>query len=244
MQVINISRRDLDKLPKLQLSNKVFNTEGKLLVYEYKKGWQIFREVLKIYYLHEDEQYLADKMNVVNQLLANKDVINMEELVLPESLVTVNGQIRGFSMPYIENAVNLQTMLNNPNVRLKRKLEILKEILLILKKVESLKDLSGKFYLGDIHEGNFIWDIDSQKIKAVDLDSSYINNSAVSISKYITFNQYFENMPEKYPIESKSNRIIPNRESSLACFWYMFLNALSGEQVYQWSMNEYYNYIS
>ncbi len=244
MQVINISRRNLDKMNRLPLSNKVFNTEGELFIYDHKNNWRNSRELLKIYFLYEDEQYLADKMNVVNQLLANKEAIDMEELVLPEALVTVSGQIRGFSMPYIENAVNLQVMLDNPKVRLKRKLEILKEILLILKKVESLKDMSGKFYLGDIHEGNFIWDVDSQKIKAVDLDSSYINDSAISISKYLTFNQYFENMPEKYPIEPKSNRIIPNRESSLACFWYMFLNALSGEQVYNWSMNKYYNYIS
>ena len=121
MQVINISRRNLDKMNRLPLSNKVFNTEGELFIYDHKNNWRNSRELLKIYFLYEDEQYLADKMNVVNQLLANKEAIDMEELVLPEALVTVSGQIRGFSMPYIENAVNLQVMLDNPKVRLKRK---------------------------------------------------------------------------------------------------------------------------
>lgn len=243
MQTINITERNLKKLPLLQISNQVYNTEGRLYIYEHKNNWKNARDVLKIYF-SQDEQSIADKMYVISQLLANKEYIDMPELVLPNALAVVGGNIQGFSMPLIENNVNMQLLLNNPNVRLKAKLNYLKQIITILKKVEDIKELSGKFFLGDIYEGNFIWDVDTQKVKAVDLDSSYIKDSKVSVSKFLTFNQYLENNPEKYPIDKESYRVIPNRETSIASFWYMFLNVISGDQAYLWSMNEYYNYLS
>ena len=225
MQVTSLTKRTLNKLPELQVSNKVVNTEGKLYIYDHKDKWQYLRELLKIYYRQTDG-YLADKINVVSQLLANKNIINMPELILPTSLVAVDKNIVGFSMPFIENNVNMTLFLNNPRVNLEQKIKYLKEILELLQKITKIKELEGNFYLGDIHEANFILDLDEQIIKAVDMDSSFINNSKISISKYLIHNKNLLDNPEKYP--HQNDLIIPNNNTTILCFIYMLLNSLSG----------------
>ena len=90
----------------------------------------------------------------------------MDELVMPSALVSVDKELRGYMMPYIESSINMKVFLNNPNVSLKDKLRYLKEILEILNKIEHIHELEGNFYLGDIHEANFIFDANDQKNKS------------------------------------------------------------------------------
>ena len=241
MKVISISKRKLKRLPNLQLSGKVFNTEGQLFIYDEKNKWDHFNELLKIYY-NQTDAYLADKIYIISQLIASGKYLDIPELVLPTSLVSVDGEITGFAMPYIENNINLSLLLKNPKVNIKQKLEYLKEILALLEKINNIKQLENKFFLGDIHEGNFILDIDEQIVKAVDLDSSYINNSSISVSKYLTFNSKITNNPIKYP-HDEEGRAIPNKNTTMLCFIYMLLNSLSNSEVSYWSMNEFYNYL-
>lgn len=241
MKVISVSKRKLKKMPTLQLSHKVFNTEGKLYVYDEKNKWNHFNELLKIYF-NQSDAYLANKIYIISQLIASSEYLDMPELVLPKSLVSVDGEINGFAMPYIENNINLSLLLKNPKVNIKQKLEYLKEILALLEKISKIKQLEDKFFLGDIHEGNFILDIDEQIIKAVDLDSSYINNSSIAVSKYLTFNSKITNNPIKYP-HDEEGRAIPNKNTTMLCFIYMLLNSLSNSEVCYWSMNEFYNYL-
>lgn len=243
MKVLALSERELKRLPELQLSKKIVNTEAKLYLYEHKDKWYHLKELIKIYYIQNDE-YMADKIYVVSQLIANLADMDLRSLVLPTSLVTVRGDIQGFSMPYIENNVNMSLLLGNPKVKLKTKLQYLREIFKILENIEGIKELEDNFFLGDIHEANFILDIDEQMIKAVDLDSAYINESAISVSKFLTINEKIINNPVKYPFEEKSDRPIPNHNTSILSFIYMLLNSLSGESSYRWSMEEYYRYLS
>ena len=241
MKVISISKRKLKRLPNLQLSGKVFNTEGQLFIYDEKNKWDHFNELLKIYY-NQTDAYLADKIYIISQLIASGKYLDIPELVLPTSLVSVDGEITGFAMPYIENNINLSLLLKNPKVNIKQKLEYLKEILALLEKINNIKQLENKFFLGDIHEGNFILDIDEQIVKAVDLDSSYINNSSISVLKYLTFNEKINNNIIKYP-HDEEGRAIPNKNTTMLCFIYMLLNSLSNSEVSYWSMNEFYNYL-
>lgn len=243
MKVLALSERELKRLPELPLSNKIVNTEAKLYIYNHKDKWNYLKEIIKLYYIKTDE-YMSDKIYVVGQLLANLAKMDIRELVLPSSLVTVRGDLQGFSMPYVENNVNMSLLLNNPKVKLDMKIKYLREIFGILEKVEGIKELEGKFFLGDIHEANFILDIDEQMIKAIDMDSSYINGSSISISKFLTMNDKLINNPIKYPIELETDRPIPNHNTSILSFIYMLLNSLSGDSSYRWSIEDYYEYLN
>ncbi len=238
MNIIELRKRDLLKLDTLKIHNKVLNTEGKLYIYSYKNKWIRKNEVLKIYFMNN---LIDKKIDVVKNLLLNKKHINVQELVLPTSLVSIDSNLSGFSMPYISNNINLVLLLKNNNVMLSKKIEFLKSIYKIIEKLDKIKKLDNNFFLGDIHESNFIFDTKKQIIRAVDIDSSYINNSYISPAKYLTVNKKIINM-NKYPF--KDNNPIPNTNTSILCFIYMLLNVLSNDNSYYWSIDEYYNYLN
>lgn len=244
MKVINISKRDLRKMPPLNLSKQILNKEAKLYIHDFKKKYHHQKDLLKIYY-NQTPFYIADKIHIISKLIATFEKIEMKELVLPTSLVSLDSQISGFSMPFIENNINLTLLLNNPNVCLQQKLKWLKEILLILIKIEESPFLNQKFYLGDIHEANFILDMNTQMIKAVDLDSSYIHGGPIPVSKFTTLNFLLEQFPNKYHLDIESGKFIPDKNITSASFLYMLLNVLSGSNdSHLWSYNEFYQYLS
>lgn len=244
MKVINISKRKLRKLPELELERCVVNTEAKLYVHDFKIKYSHSKDLLKIYN-NQNISYIADKMSVISKLISTFESLDFPELIIPTSLVSLDGEISGFAMPFIENNINLTLLLNNPKIPLKIKLKWLKEVLDILIKIKDNHTLKQRFFLGDIHEANFILDTDEQRVKAVDLDSSYFIGGPIPISKYTTINNLLEDFPSKYIIDEESGKFIPNKELTSASFIYMLLNVLSGNtDSYRWSHNEFYNYLS
>ncbi len=241
---INISHRKLKTLEPLKLDKKVTNTEAMIYVYDHKDKWDHVKDLLKLYYYWDDSEYIADKINTISALIKNSEILNIPELVLPKGLVTVDQTVYGFYMDYIENNINMAVLLSNKNITLDKKLKHLKEIYKLLYKLLSIKELKNNFYLSDIHEGNFIYDLDNKVIKAVDIDSSYINKSYVSASKYLTGNDKILNIP-KYTMDYNGVATpIPSKNTTILSFLYMLLNTLSGSSVYRWSKSEFYSYLS
>ena len=244
MKVVNVTKRQLRKMPLLNLSRNIVNTEAKLYIHDFKRDYGHLNDLLKVYY-NQSEEYIADKIAVITRLIATFEKMPMPELVTPTSLVSLDGEISGFAMPYIEDNVNLALLLNNPKVKLELKLQWLKEILAILIKINDSHELDGKFFLGDIHEANFIWDITDQIVRAVDMDSSYFVGGPIPISKVTTFNHLLEKFPNKYALDEESGKFIPNKDITSVSFIYMLLNVLSGcNNSHRWSYNEFYNYLS
>lgn len=243
MKNIELSHRELSRIPLLQISKNIVNTEAKLYLYDHKDKWNHIKEVLKIYY-NTEEEFLVNKVFVISWILANKKYLDMKELVLPTSLVSVDNRISGFSMPYIEDNVNLVFFLNNPNVSLEQKIKYLKKIYQVLEKILNIKELQDKFFLGDIHEANFLLDLNTQSIKVIDIDSSYVTTSRIPTSKYISFNKNIMDNDRKYP-KDQFGEIIPSKNTTILSFIYMLMNALSGvNDSYKWSIHEYYTYLS
>lgn len=240
---IELSHRDLSKIPLLQISRNIVNTEARLYLYDHKDKWNHLKEVLKIYY-NTEEEFLVNKVFVISWILANKKYLDINELVLPTSLVSVDNKISGFSMPFVEDNVNLTFFLNNPNVSLEQKMKYLKGIYDVLEKLLSIKELEGKFYLGDVHEANFILDLTTQSIKVVDIDSAYVTTSRIPSSKYISFNENISDNDRKYP-KDNFGEVIPSKNTVMLSFIYMLMNVLSGiKNSSKWSIHEYYTYLS
>lgn len=243
MLITSISERQLRKLPRLGISSKIANTEAKLYISDRKQNYIRINELLKIFYIQSND-YLSDKIYVIGKLMSIFENIDMPEFVLPTSLVAINGKVSGYSMPWIEDNINLSLLLNNPKVKVEEKLRYLREILQILIKVHNNPEIRDRFFLGDIHEANFLFDITEQMVKVVDMDSSYIPGGPIPISKFTTFNEKLYGIPDKYPLDFESDRVIPNDQTTNLCFLYMLLNSLSGENAYKWSFDTHYEYIS
>ena len=183
LRIDNFSNRQFRKLASLQLSDKITTTESEQYIYLEKDANKFIHKKLIKKFHNDTTSNMRAKFDIVSKLLENYDYLNMPELVLPESIVTIEGEPHGIKMPLIESNVNMALLLRNPKVNTKQKVKYLKEILNIIQKVEDIYELQGEYFLGDIQESNFILDIDDQIIKAIDLDSSYFNGLTVFPSR-------------------------------------------------------------
>ena len=97
-----------------------------------------------------------------------------------------------------------------------------------------------EFHLGDIHEGNFIYDNKKNMIKAVDLDSAYVPSMYAPISKFLTFNDKLWDFPNKYPLD-ENDRHIPNYNTTILSYIYILLNFITEEYTPNISISEFCN---
>lgn len=93
-------------------------------------------------------------------------------------------------MPYIEN-VNLEVLLKDKNVDNDFKRILLKQIGDILIQMKKIREhgVVPQFYLNDLHEGNFIYNLKDKKINVTDLDSCRIGGNYPFAAKYLTLKQ-------------------------------------------------------
>ncbi len=187
MKILQISKRKFKQISKYTLESSITNNECDLFILEQKDKWN-YEKILIKKLKKTSGGYFSNKLYTVNTLIDNRENLDIDELVLPEKLFVLDDKIEGFVMPFVENNINLSLLLNNPNLSLLKKIEILKKIGNLLNKIIYLSDKANNFFLGDVHDGNFIYDKDKKIFRAVDLDSCKIGNNDSSISKYLTFN--------------------------------------------------------
>ncbi len=221
MEIIRITSKDLKKLSKYELHRDIDNSESKLYLYQKRELLKLFKST--------DKDYLYNKMFILNRLLNIKEAINIPELVLPNELAKVSGNGAGYTMNFIKENTNLGLLIKNPNISLEDKLYFINQIGRILNKIMLDKFLKGEgFHLGDIHEGNFIYDNSNNIIKVVDIDSSYIPGMEAPNSKFLTLNDKLLTFTNKYPID-KNDKHIPNDNTTIISFVYILLNFLTEE---------------
>lgn len=242
METLDLTTRQFKKMPKISLPRFIYNTESELYIFNEKEGWNRKKKLLKKYFLTSGE-YFSNKLYTINTLIDNKDKLNIDELVFPEKLFVLDNYVSGFTMPFIEKNVNLQIYLNSPYVNFEKKKKILKKIGILIDKLLKLnKKTDLEFFLGDIHESNFIYDINNQMFRVVDLDSCKIGNNNSSVSKYLMFNPSLFAFPDKYPLD-KNGIHISNTNTTILSFIYMILNTISKTRIHRLSIEEYYCYI-
>ena len=244
IHIDNFSTRQLKRLAPLQLSDKITATESKQYIYlEKDRLKNIHKKLIKVFYRDTLDNMRA-KFDIVSELEANRELLDIPELVLPEGIVTIDGVIKGIKLPLIQDNINMTVLLNNSNVHLKKKIEILKEILAIIQKIEGIYGIGDRFFLGDIQDSNFILDLNDQIIKAIDLDSSYFNGTTPFASKYLAGNRMVKAFEKKYPVDSKTGLNIPSRETTYLQFAYMLLNTISEMPCHRLSEKMYYDVIA
>ena len=242
MYIKNLRMRQLRKLRELPLEPGVLNTEAYMLVLNRKYSSDKKERVFKYLDALEDKDIMSKKLYTITTLDTLDEYKEIEDLIIPDSIIYVDGNIAGFACPIIYNHRNLGIIINNPNVPLDIKLSYLKQMGDIIDKVQRVDNSDNKFQFGDLNEFNFIIDKNNQ-VKAIDLDSAYLGvGEPLSMAYYLLKNQYIKSIPEKYK-SSKKGIVIPNNNTDLYCYNMILLNALSKEKLYRKDINTYYEYL-
>ena len=241
MEIVNLRMHNVRKLKYLTLEEGVLNTESCILVLNRKHAKGIIQEAKAFKYLdaQDDNKVMAKKTATVMALDASS-YKEIDELVIPDTIVVVDGKIAGFGMPLIKDHRNLGIIINNDDVRLRTKLRYLKEIGALIDRVQKQDD-EYSINFGDLNEFNFIVGTDDH-VRAVDLDSSYIGSGTPTYTAYYLLkNPYIKQVPEKYQI-TKSNQVIPSDNSDLYCYNMILLYAMSGVDMFKKEIPTYYGY--
>lgn len=242
MEIINFSNREFEKLPQYKLQRGIFNTEAKLYIYDTKDKWNHVKDLVKIFFVQEGS-YFSNKLYTLNELMDFREKQTVKEIITPTKLVAIDGKICGYVQRLIENNQNLVILLKDPNVSLEEKINLLFKTAKLLVKIEK-NPICRKygFYIGDLHESNFIYDFDDNEIKSIDTDSCKIGRNKPSKSKYLTFNDKLWDYPKKYPLDSEDIHI-SNYNTSIISYIYMILSFFGDVNMKNVSVGEYYNYL-
>lgn len=243
MHVINLRMHELRKLKELPLEKGILNTEALMLVLNKKNSPDRVERVFKYLDAQEDPEIMSKKLYTVTTLNQLSDYQEISELVIPDSIIYVNGKIGGFGLPLIKNHRNFGAFIHDDSIPLENKLFYMEKLGALIDKVERVNNSYNRFQFGDLNEFNFVIDQDNQ-IKAIDLDSAYLGvGEPLQMAYYLLKNQYVKSIPEKYKCTDKGI-IIPTDNTDLYCYNMILLNILSGEVLYRLDINTYYEYLN
>ena len=93
MLVKNYKREEMDQMKVLPNIKIPFFNEGQLYLTD--------RDTVVKRISNLNGNYFSNKLYTIHSLENKRNVINMEELVLPTNLVSINKEVVGYEMPYI-----------------------------------------------------------------------------------------------------------------------------------------------
>lgn len=242
MQIINMSKTKLNSLEPLILPKNVTSTECELFKYPYYGKEKLLKK------LHRTDGIIfANKLYTIEALNANKDSMP-SNFVLPESLVSINKKIEAFTMKYIKG-INLSVILNNPDITYEEKIHYLKSIGRILEQMQNIRKYTNlnNFYLGGIHEDNFLVERDKQEIYIVDLDSCKIAGNKSFPGRYLTNSSLIKYNNTKYQTLSQTDDLADykiDENTDIYCYIIMILNYLYDGRVDRLSLDKFYDFIN
>ena len=162
MEIQNITNKQFNKYNSLSLANNIISTEAQLYIMSSKIEWRKTKNILKYFYDTNSKRF-SNKLYTINELIENRNLIDIDDLVFPTKLISINNEIIGYKMPYIDN-INLEDVIKSKEFSNEEKIKYLKELGKLLEKVEEVNKYQNiKFYLNDIHENNFVLNLQQEK---------------------------------------------------------------------------------
>ena len=242
MQIINMSKTKLNSLEPLILPKDVTSTECELFKYNYYGKEKLLKKLYRT-----NGIIFANKLYTIEALNSNKDNIP-SNFIVPEVLVSINKQIEAFTMKYIKGT-NLSIILNEPTITYEEKINYLKSIGNILEQMKNIRKYTElkDFYIGDIHEDNFLVDTEKQEIFVADLDSCKIADNKSFPGRYLTTASLLRYNEIKYSLLDEPDRIADYKvteETDIYFYIIMILNYLYDGRVDRLSIEEFYRFIN
>lgn len=243
METISLTNRQFEQLSHYPIAKGILNTESNFYLFSQKEKWEEKKYLLKYLYI-QDQESMANKLFTVSMLGDKAPEFDIEELIIPKHLVSINGKACGFTISH-EKGDNLGLILNNPKISNEEKIHYLYKVGNIIKRVQNNSKYIIPFHFGDLHAYNFLVDKDEdrEKMKVVDLDSAYLGTGYPSPSYYLCQNRYLQRTPEKYQTNN-SGIIIPDNNSDLFCYNIMLLETIAREKIGTLGVESYYEYLN
>lgn len=231
MKTISLTRSNISRLKPYPL-DKVICSEAKIYYYKHDKNNNVLLK--KLYYT--DNDYIQRKIDTLEEV-QDSDIVNFNELVFPNAIVTVQGENIGFTINEVKDCVNLHLFLEDKRINSQIKIEVLKRIGKLLEKVQMANQ---EFYFGDLQSYNFLVN-SNYDIFVVDLDSSATKTTDLLTSKYVVLDEKTRDTL-KYNVNSEG-KIHPSIDGDIFCYNTLVLNYLSGMLTHRLSFEEFYDYI-
>lgn len=237
-----MSKTKLNSLEPLILPKDVTSTECELFKYNYYGKEKLLKKLYRT-----NGIIFANKLYTIEALNSNKDNIP-SNFIVPEVLVSINKQIEAFTMKYIKGT-NLSIILNEPTITYEEKINYLKSIGNILEQMKNIRKYTElkDFYIGDIHEDNFLVDTEKQEIFVADLDSCKIADNKSFPGRYLTTASLLRYNEIKYSLLDEPDRIADYKvteETDIYCYIIMILNYLYDGRIDKLSIEEFYRFIN
>lgn len=220
MEDINLSKLELSNLEKLSTNST--NSEGIFYFYNTSNEKKLIKIIRDFY-----NRYTQIGLKNIKILKEYNGIISLEfpEFVLPEALVYIENQFRGYIMQYI-NGITLSDYLNNPNIPLEEKLHTLKEIGKLLDKLSNFKKIPYNIVLGDFHENNIII-TDDYQIRIIDLNGMCLNPEDIPNCKYLNIAvDELRHKGPKYEVNILGE-VTPNNDTDIFCYGMILMNFIS-----------------
>lgn len=243
MKVINLSIRKFSQLLCLDIPNYVRNTEGKILEFEHKGEKKVIKKLF-----NDSGELFASKLYTIETLNNNKEYLP-RSFVIPDSLVSVNSNVVGFTVPFTEG-INLEEALHHSHLDLNEQKYYLKKIGETLEQLSAIRKYTPlkSVFINDLQESNVLVDLNNRSISIIDLDSSKIGTNSSFPSRYMlstsllskaTSDKYIKNEPHF----SGEGEYTANAESDLYCYIIIIMNYLLGSDVSRMKEEDFYSYL-
>ena len=235
MKEIALKESDISKLKEYPLDG-IWSTESKIFYYkrDKDKDWSNSTLLKKLYITKEER--VNRKIETINAL-QDSELATYKELVIPDEMVIIGGVKGGFTIREIMNSDNLSLILNNKKIPDTTKIELLKKIGELVRRVQSQ---AQEFYFGDLQDFNFLVDKEGN-IYVIDLDSSAVNQELPLETKFIIIDKKTHNI-NKYRVDEE-HRSYPSIDTDIYCYNTMVLNYLAGKKIHRLTYGEFYDYI-
>ena len=246
MQIINLTKKQFESLKPFKIKDNLFTAEGDFYIISLSNKWITVRKLLKKFHNISGKKY-DNKIKTIKNLIELKHTINIKELVLPENLVAIDNEIGGYTMELVPS-ISLEEALLSNEIDIEQKIKYLYQIGEILEKMDYVRKYTNikEFYLNDIHENNFIIDVNTNSIRVVDMDSCKINDNLTTTigSKYLQPDTIITKIP-KYKQDENfvyGCSYIPSKDTDLYCYIIIILNFIYGGGIEKLSLEELYDY--
>ena len=238
--------REFNKLKRFEIDDDITHLESDLFLAKIKDNFKYKEYIIKKLKILNATS-LANKMWTVIMLGDYGKNMEVEELVIPEHQIFIDGNLSGFSVPRIKGR-NLGKIIKDfktPNE------DILKYFFKVGVAIEKVQHNSAfvfpggvKFHFGDLHAYNIIID-ENDNAKFVDLDSGYVGSSLPNPSMYLSTTNFLLNNQRKYPVINSGYIClnIPNDDTDLYCYNMMILEFLANYKIRKTNIEDYYGYL-
>ena len=233
MNEVALKESDVSKLKKYPLDG-IWSTES--TIYYYKHDCDMNSILIKKLFITDPKRVMR-KIETL-KVVRNSELSTYKELIIPEDIIVVGGVKAGFTISEVQDSTNLHLFLGDRHIPNRDKIEVLKKIGELLRKVQCQ---SQEFYFGDLQEYNFLVSKD-REISVVDLDSSSVSRKNVLETKYIILDKKTHGVA-KYRV-NKTTKSYPSKNTDNYCFNTLVLNFLAGEQIHRLTFPEHFDYIN